>query len=78
MVSKPAFSIKVLGITSNASAYFKIANCSLPLTVSPYSLNCLIKSISHAPPPMRTLPSSIVAATTPKASSRALAICSVT
>ena len=78
MVSKPAFSIKVLGITSKASAYFKIANCSLPLTDSPYSLNCFTKSISQAPPPMRTLPSSMVAATTPKASSNALEICSVT
>ena len=65
-------------MTSNASAYFKIANCSLPLTDSPYSLNCFTKSISQAPPPMSTLPSSMVAATTPNASSSALAICSVT
>ena len=31
IVSKPAFSIKVFGMTSKASAYFNIANCSLPL-----------------------------------------------
>ena len=70
--SKPAFSANVLGITSNASANATIAICSLPDTESAKAFNCFAISISGDPPPITTLPSSIVADTTPSASSNAL------
>ena len=76
MLSKPAFSAKVLGTISKDSANAVTANCSLPLIDWAYSLSFLAIAISGAPPPATTWPSSTVAATTPIASSTALSISS--
>ncbi len=66
--SSPAFSANVRGIMSSASAKASTASCSRPPTESANSRKCNESSVSDAPPPGRTLPSSSVVSTTPSES----------
>ena len=72
MASKPAFSARVLGTISIASANLATASCSLPFRVAAYSRRRNAISISGAPPPTTSFLSSTTSATACKASSRAL------
>src|SRR5438093_5167609 len=68
--SRPAFSARVRGMTSTASANASMAICSRPPTVEAKSRKARAISIALEPPPLMTLPSSIATATTLVASSR--------
>ena len=48
---RPAFSAKVYGITSKASANALKQYCSIPVRVFEYSTSLMASSISGAPPP---------------------------
>ena len=76
--SKPAFSARVVGIASTASANASIASCSRPPTLTAYARKPFASSASGAPPPATILPSSITFRTTHKPSCRLRSASSIT
>ena len=60
----PAFSAKIMGIVSNASANFSAANCSRPSSDFAQLLILVAAKVSGAPPPATIEGTSITSLTT--------------